>query len=80
LGDVRRVKRLAPHYEATVNRIAKEKVVLAVQRKSDGEPGTKRRGLGLQRLDDMTAMWKITMAMASRPSHDRPVCSKDKYG
>ncbi len=31
-------------------------------RKSDGEPGTKSLWLGLQRLDDLTAMWKITMA------------------
>jgi hypothetical protein len=28
-------------------------------RKSDGEPGTKSLWLGLQRLDDMTAAWKI---------------------
>jgi hypothetical protein len=31
-------------------------------RKSDGEPGTQTLWLGLQRLDDLTAMWKITMA------------------
>jgi len=31
-------------------------------RKGDGEPGTKSLWLGLQRLDDLTAMWKITMA------------------
>jgi len=30
-------------------------------RKGDGEPGTKSLWLGLQRLDDLTAMWKITM-------------------
>jgi len=34
-------------------------------RKSDGEPGTKSLWLGLQRLDDMTAMWKIIMASRS---------------
>jgi hypothetical protein len=28
-------------------------------RKSDGEPGTKSLWLGLQRLDDITAAWKI---------------------
>jgi len=28
-------------------------------RKNDGEPGTKTLWLGLQRLDDITAMWKI---------------------
>jgi hypothetical protein len=31
-------------------------------RKSDGEPGTKTLWLGLQRLDDMTAMWTMFMA------------------
>jgi hypothetical protein len=30
-------------------------------RKSDGEPGTKTLWLGLQRLDDITEMWKISM-------------------
>jgi len=49
-------------------------------RKSDGEPGTKSLWLGLQRLDDMTAMWKITMATASPPSHNRPVSSEKFMG
>ena len=49
-------------------------------RKSDGEPGTKSLWLGLQRLDDMTAMWKIAMSMASLQSQDRFVSSKDRYG
>ena len=31
-------------------------------RKSDGEPGTKSLWLGLQQLDVMTEMWKITMS------------------
>jgi len=31
-------------------------------RKGDGDPGTKTLWLGLQRLDDLAAMWKITMA------------------
>ena len=31
-------------------------------RKSDGEPGTKSLWLGLQKLDVMTTMWKITMS------------------
>jgi len=31
-------------------------------RKSDGEPGTKSLWIGLQRLDDITAMWKIMAA------------------
>jgi hypothetical protein len=28
-------------------------------RKSDGDPGTKTLWIGIQRLDDMTAMWKV---------------------
>lgn len=32
-------------------------------RKGDGEPGTKTLWLGLQRLDDLTAMWKIFMEL-----------------
>lgn len=31
-------------------------------RKCDGEPGTTTIWLGLQRLDDMTAMWKVAMS------------------
>lgn len=31
-------------------------------RKGDGEPGTKTLWLGIQRLDDLTAMWKIFSA------------------
>jgi hypothetical protein len=31
-------------------------------RKCDGEPGTKSLWLGIQRLDDLTGMWKILMA------------------
>ena len=31
-------------------------------RKSDGEPGTKSLWIGLQHLDVMTEMWKITMS------------------
>jgi len=49
-------------------------------RKSDGEPGTKSLWLGLQRLEDMTAMWKITMATASPPRHNRPVFSEKLMG
>jgi hypothetical protein len=41
-------------------------------RKCDGEPGTKSLWLGLQRLDDLTAMWKIVTA---RPSPPNPECA-----
>ena len=30
-------------------------------RKGDGEPGTQTLWLGIQRLDDMTAMWKVLL-------------------
>jgi len=45
-------------------------------RKSDGEPGTQTLWLGLQRVDDLAAMWKILVP------HLRPplVSSKPTYG
>jgi hypothetical protein len=45
-------------------------------RKCDGEPGTKSLGLGLQRLDDLTAMWKIVTARPSPPNPERTVSSE----
>jgi hypothetical protein len=49
-------------------------------RKGDGEAGTKTLWLGLQRLDDLTAMWKITMS-ASAPQPPSPaVSSRRRYG
>ncbi len=44
-------------------------------RKGDGEPGTQTLWLGLQRLDDLTAMWKIV----THQSHSPPVSSQG-YG
>jgi hypothetical protein len=44
-------------------------------RKSDGEPGTQTLWLGLQRLDDLTAMWKLL----AHPAHSPPVSSR-RYG
>jgi len=44
-------------------------------RKSDGEPGTQTLWLGLQRLDDLTAMWKVF----AHATHAPPVCSR-RYG
>jgi len=44
-------------------------------RKSDGEPGTQTLWLGLQRLDDLTAMWKII----AHAAHSPPVSSR-RYG
>jgi len=44
-------------------------------RKSDGNPGTQTLWLGLQRLDDLTAMWKV-LAHAAHP----PPVSSRRYG
>jgi len=44
-------------------------------RKSDGEPGTQTLWLGLQRLDDLTEMWKVLIHMLNPP----PVSSR-RYG
>lgn len=49
-------------------------------RKGDGEPGTKSLWLGLQRLDDLTAMWKI-MNPGYVPHPPKPlVSSNPEYG
>jgi len=46
-------------------------------RKSDGEPGTQTLWLGLQRLDDITEMWKITISkLAPHLLRPPPVSSK----
>jgi hypothetical protein len=45
-------------------------------RKCDGEPGTKSLWLGLQRLDDMTFMYKVLVPHPSYP----PVSSNPRYG
>lgn len=50
-------------------------------RKSDGEPGTQTLWLGLQRLDDITEMWKVMSAILGHPppaSHNSGV--QRKYG
>lgn len=49
-------------------------------RKGDGEPGTKSLWIGLQRLDDLTAMWKI-MNPSYVPHPPKPlVSSNPEYG
>ncbi len=49
-------------------------------RKGDGEPGTKSLWIGLQRLDDLTAMWKI-MNPGYVPHPPKPlVSSNPEYG
>jgi hypothetical protein len=45
-------------------------------RKCDGEPGTKTLWLGLQRLDDITHMWKLSLSvLAPHLFHPPPVFS-----
>lgn len=41
-------------------------------RKCDGEPGTKSLWLGLQRLDDITEMWKVMSRFTPSPPHPPP--------
>ena len=48
-------------------------------RNGDGEPGTKALWLGIQRLDDLTAMWKIMMS-GSAPTTRHLLCPVAKYG
>jgi hypothetical protein len=47
-------------------------------RKGDGEPGTKSLWLGLQRLDDLSSMWKLLTS--SHPSTSPLVSSNPGYG
>jgi len=50
-------------------------------RKGDGEPGTKSLWLGLQRLDDLSSMWKLLTAIPnSHPSSSPLVSSNPDYG
>jgi len=50
-------------------------------RKRDGEPGTKSLWLGLQRLDDLSSMWKLlTTTLISHPSSFPLVSSNPGYG
>ncbi len=50
-------------------------------RKGDGEPGTKSLWLGIQRLDDLSSMWKLLTAIPnSYPSLPPLVSSNPGYG
>jgi hypothetical protein len=49
-------------------------------RKGDGEPGTKSLWIGLQRLDDLTAMWIIMNPVNVPHRKKRIVSSKQDYG
>ena len=50
-------------------------------RKSDGEPGTQTLWLGLQRLDDITEMWKVmTAILGHSPPSSHISGVQPKYG
>jgi len=49
-------------------------------RKSDGEPGTKSMWVGLQRLEDMTAMWKIMASDSISQNNASPCVQNPRYG
>ena len=49
-------------------------------RKCDGEPGTQTLWLGLQRVDDITEMWKISMSVLAPHTLDPPIVSGNKCG
>jgi len=49
-------------------------------RKSDGEPGTKTMWLGLQRLQDLIAMWQIMNQEPFSQNKDSPCVQNPKYG
>ena len=49
-------------------------------RKNDGEPGTKSLWLGLQRLDDLTAMWKIMISHQNSNNINPSRVQNPRYG
>ena len=50
-------------------------------RKGDGEPGTKSLWLGLQRLDDLSSMWKLLTTTPNSHSSSSPLVSSNPgYG
>lgn len=49
-------------------------------RKGDGEPGTKTMWLGLQRLDDLAAMYRFMNQFVVPHPHDSTVSSNPGYG
>ena len=50
-------------------------------RKGDGEPGTQTLWLGLQRLDDISEMWKVMIALLPNPTSTSHISGvRQKYG
>ena len=72
---------LAPKQPPTISEATRMVASLGghLGRKSDGAPGTQTIWRGLQRLDDITAMWKITMGIITKMQEALSVSSID-YG
>jgi hypothetical protein len=49
-------------------------------RKCDGDPGTKSLWIGLQRLDDLAAMYQFMLPLVVPHPHNTPVSSNPGYG
>jgi hypothetical protein len=71
-----------PHQPPTLNEAIRMTATLGgfLGRKCDGQPGTKSLWIGLQRLDDITSMWKIMSSLHVPHSRIPPVSSNPGYG
>lgn len=72
---------IAPEQPPTLNEAIKMVAVLGgfLGRKGDGRPGTETIWRGLQRLDDLTEMWKVMMFIIQNHTKAPPVSSRT-YG
>lgn len=71
-----------PQQSPTLNEAIRMTATLGgfLGRKCDGQPGTKSLWIGLQRLDDITSMWKIMISFRVPHSPIPPVSSNPGYG
>jgi Transposase DNA-binding/Transposase Tn5 dimerisation domain/Druantia protein DruA len=73
---------MPPDQPPTLNEMTRMTATLGgfLGRKCDGHPGTKSLWIGLQRLDDITSMWKIMSSLHIPHSIIPPVSSNPGYG
>ena len=73
---------VSPSQPPTLNEMTRMTATLGgfLGRKCDGQPGTKSLWIGLQRLDDITSMWKIMNSLNARHPPIPPVSSNPGYG
>jgi hypothetical protein len=72
-----------PHKPPTLREAMRMVATLGgfLARKGDGEPGTKSLWLGLQRLDDLSSMWKLLTTTPNPHSSSFPLVSSNPgYG